>query len=289
MNPVVFHIASGDSFFSGIGLLLTSFALARSSRQLINRLTGVTFIAGIVAIAASSTAIPYWIYGIAGVTTGVWIASRYVPSWQERASFVATAVWLSATAIELPWQIGPTIDPVSGRSMTVIGDSVTAGLGTDETAERWTEILERNRNIQVQDLSHVGETAASALKRASNETITHPLVVVEIGGNDILGVAPSSTKFANDLDALLNHVTSHDRQVVMFELPLPPFHHEYNRIQRNLATRYRVKLIPRRRFLSVLAAGDATLDSIHLSEKGHRMMADCVWRVLQSAFDSETP
>ena len=84
--------------------------------------------------------------------------------------------------------------------MTVIGDSVTAGLGTDETAERWTEILERNRNIQVQDLSHVGETAASALKRASNETITHPLVVVEIGGNDILGVAPSSTKFANDLE-----------------------------------------------------------------------------------------
>jgi len=43
MNPVVFHIASGDSFFSGVAVLLASFALAQSSRRVLNRLTTVTF------------------------------------------------------------------------------------------------------------------------------------------------------------------------------------------------------------------------------------------------------
>lgn len=259
--------------------------MARSSQRQLNRLTAVTLVLGIVAIAVSSTALPYWIYGIAFATTAIWVASRYIPSWQKHAWLAATAVWLAVVAVEAPWHVGPTIDPVRGRSLTVIGDSVTAGLGRDETAERWPEILEREHKVKIQDLSHVGETAASALKRAKEESIEHPLVVVEIGGNDILGAAPSSRRFAADLEALLKHVTGSNRQVVMFELPLPPFHHEYGRIQRITATRHGVQLIPRRRFLSVLAAGDATLDSIHLSETGHRKMADCVWDVIRTAFD----
>ena len=70
----------------------------------------------------------------------------------------------------------------------------------------------------------------------------------------------------------------------MFELPLPPLSNEYGRIQRRLARRYQVRLIPKRIFISVLAGGGATLDSIHLSDDGHQRMAAEVWKVLAPAY-----
>lgn len=108
-------------------------------------------------------------------------------------------------------------------------------------------------------------------------------MIVEIGGNDILG-STTSAEFAHDLHTLLSEVSQDSRQIVMFELPLPPFFHEYGRIQRTLSTKYNVKLVPKRVFLSVIAGGDATLDSIHLSQAGHQKMANSVWQVLKSAY-----
>jgi acyl-CoA thioesterase-1 len=198
-------------------------------------------------------------------------------------------VWIAAVLVELPWHSTPEIDSVPRRSITIIGDSVTAGVGSDETSERWPQILEREHGIAVHDMSHVEETAASALKRVRSHKVDSPIVVVEIGGNDLLGGTPSADRSADDLDALLDHVTTADCQVVMFELPSPPFHNEYGRIQRLAAKRHNVHLIPRRRFLSVLAAGDATLDTIYLSQAGHIRMDDCVWGVVHTAFDSDSP
>jgi acyl-CoA thioesterase-1 len=76
------------------------------------------------------------------------------------------------------------------------------------------------------------------------------------------------------------------QQVIMLELPLPPFRHEYSRIQRSLARKHDVRLVPKRLFLSVLTADGATLDTIHLSQTGHRRMAALVWDLVGSAFPS---
>ena len=130
----------------------------------------------------------------------------------------------------------------------------------------------------------MGETAASALNRAKKAQITGSVVIVAIGGNDILG-STTAEQFENDLDALLAHLAAPHRQIVLFELPLPPFCYEYGRVQRVVAAKHNVTLIPRRVFLSVIAGSDSTLDTIHLSQSGHQYMADCVWRLVKSAFD----
>lgn len=129
----------------------------------------------------------------------------------------------------------------------------------------------------------MGETARSALNRARTKPITSSLVLVEIGGNDLLG-STSSAGFARDLDALLDHVSAPGHQVIMFELPLPPFNHEYGRIQRTLARKHGVSLIPKRILLEILAAESSTLDTIHLSQAGHDRMARKVWQILSPAF-----
>ena len=129
----------------------------------------------------------------------------------------------------------------------------------------------------------MGETTASALTRLKKHPISAHVVVVEIGGNDILG-SSSSAQFAKDLDGLLGFLATENRQIVMFELPLPPFCHEFGRVQRTFAAKHKVRLVPKRVLLSVLARNQSTLDTIHLTQEGHQCMSDCVWRLIKSAF-----
>ncbi len=192
--------------------------------------------------------------------------------------------------IEAPYHVTRSLQPASDRSLSVIGDSITAGMGGNDNAETWPRILARTRGLNVQDISHAGETTASALKRTRLQPITAPVVVVEIGGNDLLG-STTAAQFADDLEALLSHVATRDRQVVMFELPLPPFCHEYGHVQRSIAARHNVILVPKRVLLSILAGGDSTVDTIHLTQAGHQVMADRVWSLIQAAYevDAEAP
>jgi acyl-CoA thioesterase-1 len=283
MNWLVFHVASGQSFFSGIALVVVAAVASRSSNAVSKRVAVLGFVIGVIAIVISSTPIPYWYYGLASVATVPWIASAYVTKWRPWSAFAVIAAWTIAAIMEIPYHLPPRLGPASSPSVTIIGDSVTAGMGGEDQAETWPVILAKEHGIEIQDNSHVGETAASALKRLKDKPITSSLVIIEIGGNDLLG-STTSAKFSRDLDALLAHVTSSKSQTIMFELPLPPFHHEYGRIQRVLAHKYGVSLIPKRVFLDVLGASGSTLDTIHLSQAGHQRMAECVWALVGIAF-----
>jgi acyl-CoA thioesterase-1 len=286
MNWLVYHIVSGHAYFTGVILLIAAALVSRDSRPVFKRIQVLAFFLGVVAVVVSSTAIPYLVYILAAAVTLVWILSRYRMMWRNWTQRAFVAVWVLAGLAEVPYHIMPSLNLAVGRSIGIIGDSVTAGIGEDETAETWPSLLAREHNLQIQDISHVGETASSALKRAMSNPITASVVVIEIGGNDILGTT-TAPQFERDLDALLTFLTATDRQVVMFELPLPPFYHEYGRVQRATAAKHHVSLIPKRIFLSVIADRQATLDTIHLSQSGHHRMADCVWRVVRSAFEAK--
>ncbi len=286
MNGLVFHIVSGQAFFTGIGLIIAAIVSAELDKRFARHLIGIALILGTLLVVTSSTAIPYWLYAVSIVAMIAWIISRFVSGWKRWAPAVAVGAWLIAAVGEIPFHVTPRLAPASSRSITVIGDSVTAGIDGDESSERWPSLLARQHDLEVHDISHIGETASSALKRIRGKNIDAPVVLLEIGGNDILG-STTSSQFATDLEALLTAVSDPQRQVIMFELPLPPFYHEYGRIQRSLARKYHVALVPKRVFLSILAGNESTLDSIHLSQAGHLQMADMVWNLVESAFPAK--
>jgi acyl-CoA thioesterase I len=66
----------------------------------------------------------------------------------------------------------------------------------------------------------------------------------------------------------------------MFELPLLPDRIAYGRIQRRLALKYGVSLIPKRYFTDVIAGREATSDGLHLTYLGADRMAAVVAQVL---------
>lgn len=284
MNPIVYHIASGQAFFTGVVLIIFAVLLSLRETRIMRRAMVPSFLLGVILVAVSSTPLPWWFYCVTGVVTLVWVCSGFMKKWRRGATYAVMGVWLFALMLEVPYHLTPGVEPVSLRSLTVIGDSVTAGLG-DEDTETWPRILQRKHGIAVQDLSHVGDTVAAARKRVAATELKSPLVLLEIGGNDILG-STTPAEYETNLDALLSELESPGRQLVMLELPLPPFYHAYGRIQRELARKHKVKLVPKRVLLSIIAGGDATLDSIHLSQAGQQKMAKVVWGLLGPAYET---
>ncbi|WP_417384105.1 SGNH/GDSL hydrolase family protein [Gimesia sp.] len=278
MNPIVYHCASGQAFFTGVVLVLLAVLLSLSEKRIARRGMVLSLMIGLLAIVVSSTPLPWWYYGGTALVSLFWLVTLFTKRWRKVGAEAMLGVWLLGLLLEVPYHLTPGVEPVSTRRLTVIGDSVTAGLGDAQT-ETWPLILAREHDIAVQDLSHVGDTVSTARQRVAETNLDAPLVLLEIGGNDVLG-STTPAEFRTNLDRLLREVSAPGRQLVMLELPLPPFYHAFGRIQRRLAKKHGVKLVPKRVFLSILAGGDATLDSIHLSQAGQQQMADVMWGIV---------
>ena len=263
-------------------MILAAILSMREGRRT-KRVSVLAFLLGSIAIVVSSTPLPYWFYGCAGAVTLIWVCSCFLKKWRRATAYAMICVWMLAIGWELPYHLMPQLEPADSHKITVIGDSVTAGLGGGDKAETWPQILAREHHLQMQDISQAGDTVALALKRVQKQSVSSPVVLLEIGGNDVLG-STTTAQFEQGLDALLTELKAPNRQLVMLELPLPPFYHEYGRIQRTLAQKHAVALVPKRVFLSIIAGGDSTLDSIHLSQAGHQKMAEIVWGLVEPAY-----
>jgi acyl-CoA thioesterase I len=286
---VAFLFAGGDAFFLGIALLAVGALLGawrdRRWAQIGFRLANVT---AWIFIATSATPLPLWLYGLGVAFTVLTILPRRLKSgkpafWALRHMDAALVLlWcITGAAWEFSYRIAPRIDNRARYdALVVIGDSISAGmLGPDERT--WPKQFRERYVRTVIDLSGEGATARSALRQVQSLDSQHrdlnALVVVEIGGNDYFESIPPAD-FAADLDRLLTLLARPNRQIVMLELPLPPFYNAYGRVQREMAAAHHIPLISKREFAGVVFTKDATLDTVHLSESGHALMAEMIWR-----------
>ena len=176
-------------------------------------------------------------------------------------------------ALEYPHRRLPQIDGSRGDHLVVIGDSISAGLAP--RIPPWPIVMQQATGIPVKNLSQVGATVTDGIGMAAKVTPDDHVVLVEIGGNDLIA-GLSSRQFGKSLEIILSRLASPGRTVVMLELPLLPHRTGYGRVQRQLASKYGASLIPKRCFVKVISGADATSDGLHLSSEGTRRMADLV-------------
>lgn len=300
----IFVFGGGDAAIASslVIAVIAVMALRRGrSRPFSPVLFAMAIVIYVLLITCSSPIVPMWFV----VATSIWLfcilrelaqrstefaahSSRSaisIPQKSPRALFLSSFVWFfTLLAIQAPHLFWfPSTQPIS--TLLVIGDSITAGLNDNE--DTWPRKLSHIVVADVCDASQPGATLQSARKQNLLFADRTGLVILEIGGNDMLEGLPVK-RFEQDLEQLLLDVAGPGRTVVMFELPLPPMSAAYGAAQRRQAARHDVKLVPKRLFANLLTTKGATVDGIHLSKPGQTQMADLIHGLFRSQLTSGT-
>ncbi|MDB5348217.1 MAG: lysophospholipase L1-like esterase [Schlesneria sp.] len=285
----MYHFAGGDAYLLG----LTAFAAAQVA---LSRTSGKgrrwLIIGGrisLICAIADPSPIPWLVIAAFVLLLLIAIVGRFrkrqpaesteAPSGGKGHSFRLALAGLAIVAVlcEIPYHFSPSLTSTV-KTLAVVGDSVTAGLNDGE--DTWPKQLARTSKVQVFDASQPGATLKSAGQQVELlNSQAAEVLILEIGGNDLLEGLPVAD-FERNLDRLLAETQKQQWQVVMFELPLPPLAARYCEVQRRVATRYQVPLIPRRQFLRVLTGDGCTVDGIHLSVRGQTRMMQLVRNLL---------
>jgi acyl-CoA thioesterase-1 len=288
---LVYHLASGQSFFTGAACLLVAVCLsAGTGRRPVRLARNALVLVGALLVVLSATPLPPAFSLLLFLASLLWLAgeasARRFPARFLLGPRVAVITpWIAAVLVESPHHVTPRIPPLGHPVLGIIGDSITAGTDDAETVT-WPRILADRHGVVVRDHSRAGANVATALRQAALVSAEERLVLLEIGGNDILGET-TPAQFEAGLARLLAAVCRPGRVVVMLELPLPPTYDAFGRVQRRLARQYHTILVPRRVLLGVLQQRGTTLDSIHLTAEGHQDMADAIWGVVGAAYEAE--
>lgn len=283
MRFVVDHFAGGAAWWWGLGLALAFLVVecrrtfGSSTRRWTTIVIGLAFLWGGVA----AIPVPVGCYAAAGCCLVVERATALWPRSSQKLRLVTRGAAIFALAglllAEIPWVITPVVIRTASPTIGVIGDSVTAGLNEDDIT--WPRLLAAQTGWQIHDASRQGATLRSARDQLARLPDDVDLLLMEIGGNDLLEGLDVDT-FGRQFDELLAAAKKPGRTIVLWELPLPPLHAEYGRRQRAAARRHAAILLPRRHFAAVLVAKGATVDGIHLSMAGQRQMAGLVASLL---------
>ncbi len=285
MNPFLLRFADGTSFLAAMMIVMAAAALPLwSRRRLVRRVCSVAMLLGVALAVLSSTPLPFVAYIFwtslvlgAAVAINLPVEARMT----RRAEAILAGVVILPTAgflgLEASSRICPRADVRVGEEVYVIGDSLSAGTGSQMRC--WPAVLADRIGMPVVNLAAPGARAKDGLSQAGGIRKDGSLVIVELGGNDVLG-RYGQEQFHEHLEKLLAYLRQHGHRILMFELPLPPLYNAFARTQRELAGQYGVDLIPKWCLAHVLGGPRATIDGLHLSKAGHNHLAEIVGGLL---------
>ena len=176
----------------------------------------------------------------------------------------------------------PVLKGERNSDLVIIGDSISAGIG--DRVQSWPSVMNQMAGVKIKNLSKPGAAIADGLAMADRVIPEDRLILIELGGNDLIAGQPSAA-YETTLEKVLAKLAAPGRTQVMFELPLVPTMVGYGQAQRRLARKYGVWLIPKRCFTKVISGEDATSDGLHLTDVGARRMAALVTEILSPVLE----
>jgi len=180
------------------------------------------------------------------------------------------------------------------KQILFFGDSITAGYGLEDPSKSYVGFIQQkldslNMNYQTVSAGVSGETSSGGNDRIDwiLENNTIDVFILELGANDGLRGIPTEETTKN-LKSIFDKVKTKfpDAKLVVAGMYAPPnmgddFNKKFAAIFSKLAKSYNAALVP---FLLDGVAGIPELnqrDRIHPTSKGHEILADNVWTVLQ--------
>ena len=197
----------------------------------------------------------------------------------------------SGIARSAPAPAPPSTVQDNRRVLAVFGDSLSAGFGV-EAGLSFPDFLQRKLDAEgypwrVVNLGISGDTSEGGAARVDSAAALKPeIVILELGGNDGLRGLPLKTTRQN-LEQIIVTFQRSGAKVVLAGMTLPPnygpdYIREFEKIYRELAAKYNVKLIPF--LLSDIVTRDLRYlqpDGIHPTAEGNKIVAGTVLRAIK--------
>ncbi len=169
-------------------------------------------------------------------------------------------------------RLPPNIDS-PGTAIVCLGDSITAGAGAG-AGRGYPAVLAARLGREVIDAGVPGDTAEEGLARLPQVLAQDPwLVIVELGGNDILRQVPiEATEQA--LDGIVRGLLA-ARVVPVLVAVEGPFGGRHGEMYARLGKRYRVPVI-QDALRKILFDPSLKSDEVHPNDLGHARLAEAV-------------
>jgi acyl-CoA thioesterase-1 len=175
--------------------------------------------------------------------------------------------------------------------LVVFGDSISAGYGLNPGLS-YPDVMQQTIDAEklpwrVVNQGVSGDTTAGGAERIQAALAEKPsLVLIELGGNDGLrGIPLVATR--QNLETMIVGFQAFKVEVVLAGMSLPPnygpdYIRDFEKMFRDLAARYKVKLIPF--LLSDMITKDLRYfqaDGIHPTEEGAKILAKTALKTLR--------
>lgn len=181
---------------------------------------------------------------------------------------------------------GPAKQPAR-KTIVALGDSLTAGLGVDESnaypAQLQRKLANDGYHFNVVNAGISGETSSGALSRIEwvLSTLKPDIVILETGANDGLrGIHPDILK--KNLNQIVSVLKSNHIEVLLCGMKMlpnmgPEYSEAFTRVYSEIAQKHAISLIP---FFLEGVAGDPRFnqpDRLHPTAKGYRRIVDHIY------------
>ena len=173
----------------------------------------------------------------------------------------------------------PNLDS-PGTTIVAFGDSITAGYGAEGPGTTYPERLAERIGRPVINAGVPGDTTADALARIELVLAHDPwLVIVELGGNDLLRQTPIERVEAN-LTAIVERLLAARIAVVLVEIHGPFGGGRYADLFERLGEKYHVPVLEDA-LPDILSDPKLKSDEIHPNAAGYAKLAEAVSEELE--------
>ena len=163
--------------------------------------------------------------------------------------------------------------PTAGEGVLAFGDSLVEGVGASEGRDV-VSLLSARVGVPIVNAGRSGDTTGSALGRLDSAVLSRNprIVIVVLGGNDLLRRIPREETFAN-LDAIVGRIRARGAAVILVGLSAGVFVDAYGNGYEEVARRTASGLVPDV-LAGILGNPDLMSDQIHPNDRGYSLMAD---------------
>lgn len=195
----------------------------------------------------------------------------------NRSATILLALFLASCGPPAPNLDSP------GSTIVCLGDSITAGVGAGP-GEAYPDLLAQRLGAEVVNAGVPGDTAADGLARLDEVLDADPwLVVVELGGNDILRrVPPEQTETA--LRSILDRLLAARVVPVLVEIEAP-LAASYAKVFDRLDEAYDIPVLEDV-LGDILTDSSLKSDTIHPNARGYEVLAAALFDELEPILEA---